>query len=381
MTFTARAVTHGPNHHFFGYYDKSPWDRSMRRMLALETTFIDRPPDGTDVAVIGVIDLATEAFEPVAETRAWNWQQGTMLRWLPGTDDREIIFNDLREGQFVSVILNLQTGKERVLSRPVYAVSPTGKIAVTLNFGRLHVHRPGYGYAGIPDPNVNVPIPPNDGIFRVDLETGESELILSLEEIAARQPDARMEGCLHRFNHLQFNTNGTRFIFLHRWKKPDEWHLTRLYTGDPDGENLCLLTDEGHVSHFDWRGATHVLAWALFRSESHFWLFRDGTDEAEVIGRELLPADGHCSYSPDRQWILNDTYPDRDDHKRTLMLYHPATDRRIDLGRFYSPPEIDADIRCDLHPRWSPDGNQVCFDSVHEGHRQMYVIDVGQVVG
>ena len=52
-----RAVTFGPKHHFFGYYDKFPWDATGRYMLALETTFINRPPDSADKAVIGLIEL------------------------------------------------------------------------------------------------------------------------------------------------------------------------------------------------------------------------------------------------------------------------------------------------------------------------------------
>jgi Tol biopolymer transport system component len=32
-----------------------------------------------------------------------------------------------------------------------------------------------------------------------------------------------------------------------------------------------------------------------------------------------------------------------------------------------------------LHPRWNPDGTQVCFDGSHEPTRQMYVVDVGHV--
>ena len=31
----ARALTQGPGHHFFGYYDKCPWDLSGRYLLDL----------------------------------------------------------------------------------------------------------------------------------------------------------------------------------------------------------------------------------------------------------------------------------------------------------------------------------------------------------
>jgi len=53
-----RAVTRSPRHHFFGYYDKCPWDSTGRYMLALETDFMERPPRPVDTAVVGLIDLA-----------------------------------------------------------------------------------------------------------------------------------------------------------------------------------------------------------------------------------------------------------------------------------------------------------------------------------
>jgi hypothetical protein len=77
---------------------------------------------------------------------------------------------------------------------------------------------------------------------------------------------------------------------------------------------------------------------------------------------------------------LTDTYP-RAKPYRTLILYDLRSGRRTDIGRFYSPPEITGEIRCDLHPRWSRDGRQVCFDSAHEGHRQVHAADVSRVVG
>jgi len=40
----ARPATRGPKHHFFGYYDKCPWDATGRLLLALEVDFMGRPP-------------------------------------------------------------------------------------------------------------------------------------------------------------------------------------------------------------------------------------------------------------------------------------------------------------------------------------------------
>ena len=79
----ARPVTTGPNHHYFGYYDKFPWDKTGQYMVCLETTFIDHPPQPGDTATVGLIDLASgNAWKPLAQTRAWNWQQGSMIHWL-----------------------------------------------------------------------------------------------------------------------------------------------------------------------------------------------------------------------------------------------------------------------------------------------------------
>ncbi len=94
-----------------------------------------------------------------------------------------------------------------------------------------------------------------------------------------------------------------------------------------------------------------------------------------MVGEGVLTRDGHCSYAPSRRWILNDTYPD-ERRLQHLMLYHPFEKRRVDLGAFYLPPQLTGPVRCDLHPRWSRDGTQVCIDSAHEGTRQVYVVDV-----
>ena len=380
----ARHVTTGPDHHFFGYYEKSPWDTTGHYMLGMAVPFADREPTPADAATIGLIDTAHEnagaAWRPVAQTRAWNWQQGCMLQWMPTAPDRLIVYNARQTARFLGVVLDVRTGAERVLSRPVYALSPRGDAAMSLNFSRIARTRPGYGYDGIPDPGRDVPAPEDDGVWRLDVTTGESRLVLSIAQVAAVRPQPDMDGAEHWINHAQFSTDGSRFAFLHRWRRPAEpgWR-TRLFTAGPDGSGLCLLAEEGMVSHYDWRDPSHLLAWARCDGTDRYWLFADRSKERTVVGEGVLTCDGHCSYSPDRRWILTDTYPDAE-HRRTLLLYRPEDGARVELGRFYSPPELAGPVRCDLHPRWSRDGRQVCIDSAHEGSRQMYVVDVADIV-
>src|SRR6187402_1352162 len=76
-----RAITRGPRHHWFGYYDKFQFDVSNRFVLGLEANFEHRMPRPDDVIGIGMVDLQdVDRWTPLGESRAWNWQQGCMLQ-------------------------------------------------------------------------------------------------------------------------------------------------------------------------------------------------------------------------------------------------------------------------------------------------------------
>jgi len=377
--FKLTRVTKPPLHHFFGYYDKSPWSMDEQYILCLETEFMERPPRPEDKAAICLIDAEELGLRRLAYTSAWNWQQGCMLQWLPGKEDRTIIYNDRVEDRFVSVVINVDTGDRWTLPSPIYTLSPDGRYALSLNFARLNDTRPGYGYCGIRDPWYGEKAPEKDGIYLVDLRGGSCDLIVSLAEIASFSPQPSFQGAKHWFNHLLFNPSGDRFVFLHRWSRPGGRRMTRMFTADKNGDDICCLVDSGLVSHFDWLDNRHVLAWCLVPERGEgFFLVEDLTGSAEPVGEGVLTVDGHCSFSPDRRWILTDTYPDAQGYRR-LMMCRVETGELIVIGRFYSLPKLQGEIRCDLHPRWSRDGGKVCVDSTHEGSRQMYVIDVSSV--
>jgi hypothetical protein len=380
-----RQITRGHGYHWFGYYDKLQFSPDGRYVLGMRVSFEHRSPRPDDVIELGVIDTRdSDRWTRIGETRAWNWQQGCMLQWLPGPH-LEIIWNDREAGQFVSRILNYSTGKQRTLPAPIYTLSPDGRTAVAPDFRRLNDCRPGYGYAGLPDPHAAVAAPENAGLWQMDLRTGRTKLLFSFAD-AARipYPGGFGTGAKHWFNHLLYSADGQRFVFLHRWRLPGgapNAFSTRMFTIGADGRSPYILDPHGKTSHFIWRDGQHVLAWAWHPSNGNkFYLYRDRTAEVETVGADVMTVNGHCTYLPGGRFILNDTYPDRD-RNQNVYLYEIATGKVTPVGSFAAPPEYTGEWRCDTHPRFSPDGRQVCIDSAHNGGRQMYLIDLSEAVG
>lgn len=380
-----RPITRGPKHHWFGYYDKLQFDPTSRFVLGMEVDFEHRSPRPDDVIRVGMVDLEdNDRWIELGESRAWCWQQGCMLQWLPGSQT-DVIWNDRDGDRFVSHILDTSTGDERTVPHPVYSVSPDGKSAVTPDFRRINDVRPGYGYAGPADPFADELAPTETGIFYVDLETGASRLIISIADIARLGviPNQKL-GIKHYFNHLLFSPDGSRFIALHRWQYPDGSRLTRMITAKPDGSDIRIICGNGYTSHFIWRDPHHILAQSKELLGNPNWgdfLFEDAEGgTVEEIGHGVLDPSGHLSYLPGNDWILNDTYPKGAERMQTPHVYHVATGRRLDLGHFHLPKIYTGEWRVDTHPRFSPNGRYVCIDAPQEGQgRQLHLIDIGEL--
>lgn len=371
--------------YFFGYYDKSPWDATGRYMLCMRAVDTWSEPDSKEEADIILIDTKEEnGIKKIATTHTWNVQQGCMAQWLGPDFATNIIFNDLREGHYCSVVLNIHTKEERVLPIPVYSVSNDGSTALSLDFSRLHSLRLGYGYAALPERTMGVALPDETCIWHMNIETGMVTPILKYTDFAKFEPRPEMleNESVHKVNHLMISPNGKRFMVLYRWFCGQRKY-TRLVTCNVDGTDMYVLSDDDMVSHCFWKNDEEILAFERKKEFGPgFYLMKDKTQEWTHIWPQLSN-DGHPSYCPiNNNLVVFDTYPSRSRIQEVKLGRDNDTkgDSVKVIAKVFSPFKYDNDTRCDLHPRWSRDGKMVCFDSVFEGHRGLYVISVDDSV-
>ncbi|MDD4101048.1 MAG: hypothetical protein PHU80_00255 [Kiritimatiellae bacterium] len=381
----ARQITSGPKEHLFAsYYAINSWSADNRYVTVLQTDMRNGLSTVNEPAVLGLVDLReNNRFIPLTDTRCWNFQEATMAHWLATDPNRKFIYNDLVDGKFVSVIFDIETKTKKIIPYPISAVAPNGKEAVSINYARLRLTRPDYGYDGKgQDARETVTWPEDDGLSLVNLETGEARLIVSTASARALMPKVAEGKELAYFCHTVFSRDGSKIFWLARSVNPTTargWQTTS-FTCNRDGTDVRRCFPDGWGgSHFNWLDGDRLMVTAKYMDKvfSHV-LFTVGKEDYTRVGMGLLDFDGHGVFSDDGKWMATDTYPDKMG-ERKLMVLRMSDQAILPLGA-YLVPELYRETysRCDLHPRWRPDGKMLAFNSVHEGTRQVYVMDIAE---
>lgn len=361
---------------FFGYYNLKP---TNPRNEIIYCSVKNESLRGSEKYEASIRFLNSNGqLKKIATTRAWNWQQGCMLQWMPPKFE-QIIFNDYEyeNDRYISKLINNNGQTIRVYEIPIYSISPDGQYALSLNFDRLSLMRPDYGYFN----KKNKAIPPddNDGIWLLNMDTGKSNLLITLEQLKHLMPCNTMTGAKHKVNHIDINLSGRRFMFLHRWVGP-QGRFMRLITANRDGTDLFVLNGDRMTSHSCWVNDNEIISYCNVEGEGDgYFRFIDKQTGAKFISEKLPKQDGHPSLSPDGKWLLTDTYPALA-RMSLLVLYNMEDDKVMRLGRFYQPLKYQSEMRIDLHPKWSSDGNNIFFESGHTGKRRLYRMDVSKII-
>jgi hypothetical protein len=393
-------VTPGGTGYIHRYYDSSPFSPSGRYFAVTRLPFEDRLPKPGDVAEIAVVDLETGGVRTVAETRGWDVQLGAQLQW--GADDRTLLYNDLetRDWMPYGVRLDPQTGEYRRLAGTVYSVSPDGRWTASPCLRRIAVTQRGYGVI-VPRGHIpeNRGAPADDGVWITDLESGDTRLLASLEQIVTSvQPPlaaARRRGDFFGF-HVKWNPQGTRLMLALRWL-PRSWLPWRrkrrlgakhVITMDADGTNVRLAVSAeqwargGHHPNWCPDGA-HVLMNLNTQGDGvHFArLSLDGSACETLV--PAVSGSGHPTLHPDGRHLLADACVDEplafSDGTAPLRLVNIETGHETQLARIRIQPlaeKATGALRVDPHPAWDRSYTSIAFNACPDGRRRVFVADL-----
>ena len=390
--YTWLNLTPEQGHYTFGYYDRCAWSEDNLMHLGLRIPQQERLPLPGEPAEVGYVDSLSRRFHKVGDTLAWCHQQGAMTLWLKHRS-RTFIYNDfIRDGMRwlpITRIHSLDEGAAGHYDVPIYTISRDGRWGVTLNFSRIP--RRGYSYA-IAELPLHAPEPDldGDGLSLVDMITSEVKLIASYRQLINAHPfPYDLQDVYMWLNHAIFNCDASRVMVLFRYspsvRKSRSWR-TYMYTMDLDGNDLrCSLSDifwrHGAISHQIWgRTPQEILVdadWGGHAFGHEYIVFDESRHpfQAHRISTGMGPA-GHLNFSPDGKWMAADTYPDKEGVQH-LALVNVATGEWEEIGSFlHRTPGAIGDMRCDLHPRWSEDGTLLTVDTIHEGPRNIYLLDL-----
>jgi len=359
---------------FFGYYDKSPLSLDSRYLLFHHTIFptVNLPSAANPIAVC-VWDLKEGKLIYRAATRAYNWQQGTKLQWLT---NRKFIYNNYSEKlgyHSIKVELLAQKAEESIISYPIYDCFGE-EYGLSLSFERLQKLRPDYGYR---NHNVNDDLPgySEDGIFYVDLKTGNIYLLLSLKEIINFNGTYIPDSADHKVNHIMISPDGQHFMFLHRYFI-NRQRFDRLMVSDIHGKHLRVLADDEMVSHCYWINNSEIISYLRdFKTGDKYYRLDIRTNQKTIVGEGVIDQFGDGHPSVNQNSIIFDTYPNKARMKE-LYTYQMDEHKLVRLGEFFENMNYYGETRCDLHPRFSFDGKTIFIDSVHEGKRHLYWLKI-----
>lgn len=391
LSAEVRQITFGPQHHFFGYFGHVrtiPWNASGRYMLALRSEFQERMPRPGEAANILLLDTQNNYAERVVEqTKAWNFQQGTMLYWNPQAPETQFFFNDRDPvtNEIFCVLFDTSKGTngERIAEyRYQDASFGNGGVAqhggwfLGINYGRLARLRPVTGYPGAKDWTAGrTGHPTDDGVFKVNTQTREKSLLVSFKQLAdalrEKRPDVDQKELF--INHTLWSRDDGRIYFFVRGDfetGPDRLDVP--FTMRADGTELRPLAM--HIGgHPEWESDR-----TLIGHKGKDQILFDVVEQkiAGTLGTsETFPSPGgDIALSPDGQWFVNGH---GSKGKNYYTILHRADGAILRTTGFDQGGYIKGELRIDPSPNWNRNGTELMVVAVDEKKtRQMFIISV-----
>ena len=388
LKLTVEQITFGPKHHFFGYIGQSktiPWNAGGRYILALRTGYHDHMPEPGDAADVVLID--TEQANKVLrldQTRAWNFQQGTMFYWNPASAKTQFFFNDRdpKTQQVFTVLYDIERRRRireyRFNNVPVAngGVSPTGDFFLAINYGRMARLRPVTGYPGLADPTAQVAAPGNDGIFRVEVATGRRKLLVSFRQLRDLlwNKHEKINEVDFYINHSLCSRSGDLVYFFARARFGDKSMAVNAPCSiRTDGTGL--MTHEYIGGHPEWDEGSVIIGAKGQRQ------VRYDVEKQSIVGQigtddDFVSPGGDISLSPNAKWFANG-FSTNNRKENEYVLLRRSDGASVRSRAFSRGPYQRGELRIDPAPRWNRTNDAILVPGYTEDEtRQMFIIRI-----
>jgi hypothetical protein len=358
---------------FKGYYDVSPENE-------VGLIFVYSTEDDTRKSPCNFTSLSIAIYESsnlkkalvCRSTRAFNWQQGSRAHWI---DSERLIYNDFCTASYsyVSKVWNVRDDKiEKVISRPIESRLNRQEF-LSLNFERIASLRPDYGYFAHSHSEATSSLE-QDGIWKVDIRSGKSELLYSIAEILKADDAQYPEGTEHKLNHLMVSPNGDKCLAVHRYFN-GAVRQGRMLLLSMDVNDIVVLPTGKVVSHYCWINNSESIAF-VDNDMGNLKYYRLNVDDQTLRSIESLSSlgDGHPTPLTGNEYIT-DTYPNRWGYQKLLQIN--GDEKPVELGSFEHKADYNGESRCDLHPVFCSHSGFLYFDSLLSKKRRLYRMKIG----
>jgi hypothetical protein len=309
-----------------------------------------------------------------------------MFYWNPLSPETQFFFNDrdLGSGKVFTVLYDIEKMQRvreyRYDDTPIGngGVAANGTAFLALNYGRLARLRPVTGYPGALDWSKDQPASGNDGIFMVDIRTGERRLLVSYGQLEAKleghDPEMVHTGLF--INHTLWNRDCNRVYFFVRsgWDGQGGKRINTPCSIHADGSGLTLQDRIG--GHPEWAEGS-----LLIGRQGRNQILYD-VDKKKVVGQlgspEIFPdPEGDISLSPDGNWFVNGYKKKSDDGDKNYYVVYRRSDGAFARSAGLDKGPYGGDIRIDPAPRWNRAGTAILVPGLAANKtRQMFMIRI-----
>lgn len=412
LNYSSKLISSTPNthDHSIGFHDVKPFNKNNNHITyvhrySLQNIGFKKEINSIDICLWNYIE---NKINPVDSTDAWSWEQGSRTQWL---SDNELIYNVKIQDSIKSKIYNIKKNSFYLMENSFYSFNKYNQF-LEINYLRLWQLWKSYGYKTEKDKILDKK-PKDDGVYIWDLDNNR-RLYLSIYEAVKI---CKLDNVDKHFFlcHPTFNPSGDKFVCILRFFNDSNNLISYLILCDVKNQSNKVIIQE-KVSHFEWINDEDIIVWSRkintkisnLRSSKFFekFLFENlkkllnifpvsfkskiltnsyyqiNTNNAyksfKVEG--ILNEDGHPQLSPNKRFIIYDTYSNTKNFQK-LLLYDLLTKKNYEIGEFCLAQYLtNSNLKYDLHPRWDNSGYLISIDSSHENSRQTYVISIENLI-